>query len=203
MACLYIYRMTADTGFAPCAEKGLLTLACCKGGQMRGDKVINTGLRHRIGIKRDADYTSDDVYILGTYENKFLYLAKVTDVVTMEEYFSGMSKGRTDDIYSLKNGKLVRNDKLRVKDVGEDIHTDPGRVIRDIAGQYVLISDDYTYLGKDAVYIDIVAEHNAKFQETKMYKGKTADAIIKACLKYRDGEKHDPTSPFKKKGGCR
>ena len=150
MTCLYIYRMTDDSGFAPCVEKGLLSLACCKGGQIRNGKVVNTGLRHRIGIHREANYATDDVYILGVYKNKMLYFAKATNVVTMEEYFSGMSKGRTDDIYSLVGGKLVRNKKLR----HEDVHTEPDRVIKDLAGKYVVLSNDYTYLGEDAVAID-------------------------------------------------
>ena len=77
MTCLYIYRLTDDAGFAPCAENGLLSLACCKGGQIRKGKVINTGLRHRIGTHREANYETDDVYILGIYKNKMLYLAKV------------------------------------------------------------------------------------------------------------------------------
>ena len=200
MAYLLIYRMTSDTGFAPCAENGLLSLACCKGGQMRGDKVINTGLRYRIGAKKNnVDYSKDDVYILGTYKDKMLYLARVTDVVTMEQYYSGMSKGRTDDIYKMVNGGLVRNDWLR----DNNVHTKPGRVIRDIAGKYVLLSDDYIYLGEDAVFIDIVAKHNAKFQETKFYADEKAEKIISECKKYSDKKVHYPTEPYRKRGGCK
>lgn len=33
MTYLKMYRLTSDTGLAPCAENGLLSLACCKGGQ--------------------------------------------------------------------------------------------------------------------------------------------------------------------------
>ena len=66
-------------------------------------------MRHRIGAYREADYKNDDVYILGTLNDKMLYLAKITNVVTMDEYFGGMSVGRTDDIYSFrpKNSKLI------------------------------------------------------------------------------------------------
>ncbi len=198
MTYLYIYRMTDDTGFAPCVDNDLLTLACCKGGQIREGKIINTGLRYKIGSKKNGvDYSTDNVYILGTYKDKLLYVARVTDVVTMEEYYSGMSKGRTDDIYSLKKNVLVRNDKLRK----QNVHTDEGRIIRDIAGKYVLISEDFVYLGKDAVRVNLV-EKNARFQETKTYTGDTAEEIVKECFKYRDGKKHEPTKPLKKNGGC-
>ena len=76
MAWVYVYRMTSDTGLAPCVEKGLLSLACCKGGQMRGEKIINTGLRYRIGAQKDADYETDNVYLLGIYKDKMVYILK-------------------------------------------------------------------------------------------------------------------------------
>ena len=73
MTYLYIYRLTSDTGLAPCVHNSLLSLACCKGGQIRNGKPIHTGLRYRIGSKHDgADYNNDKVYLLGTHNNKFL-----------------------------------------------------------------------------------------------------------------------------------
>ncbi len=196
MTCLYIYRLTDDTGFAPCVENGLLSLACCKGGQIRNGKVVHTGLRHRIGVYREADYKNDDVYVLGTLNDKMLYLAKVTNVVTMNEYYGGMSAGRTDDIYSFKDGKLIRNKKLRDKKV----HTDPDRVRKDIAGEYVLLSDDFIYLGADAVIIESITNYFPRFQETKVYQGDIAVKIISECINYKDGTKHAPTKPIYKSG---
>jgi hypothetical protein len=182
--------MTDDSGFAPCVEKGLLSLACCKGGQIRNGKIVNTGLRHRIGIHREANYATDDVYILGVYKNKMLYFAKVTNVVMMEEYFGGMSKGRTDDIYSLVRGKLIRNQNLR----NEDVHTEPDRVVKDLAGKYVVLSDDYIYLGEDAVVIDGITQYYPNFQETKVYTDELAQKIVNECMKYRDNKEHAPTA---------
>ena len=198
MATLYMYRMTDDSGLAPCVENGLLSLACCKGGQIRNGKVVNTGLRHLVG-KRYFKGQKDDVYIVGTYQDKLLYCARVTDVITMGEYYSGMSKGRTDDIYCIKNGKLERNNHL----YKERVHIEDYRVIKDLAGLYVLLSDDYIYLGRDAVHVDVLDEYNPKYQETKTYTGEKAEKIISACLKQRDEKNHAPTKPFPKKGGCR
>ena len=200
---LYMYRLTSDTGLAPCVDNGLWTLAVCKGGQIRNGKPCNAGLRHKIGS--EDQYKSKNIYVLGTYHNKFLYLARVTEVISMEEYFRTRSKGRTDNIYSFKNGSLDRNDFLRK----DKIHTEADRIIKDLAGQYVLISDDFIYLGRDAADIDIVKQYNPNFQETKTYTGKTAEAIIQACESYRDDEKHLPHDPFetktdsKKCGGCK
>lgn len=158
MKAVYVYRLTSDTGLAPCVKNGLLTLACCKGGQIRGEKVISTGLRYRIGTKRKqdgVDYSADDVYILGIFQDKMLYIAKVDNVITMEEYYNGTSKGRTDDIYSINNGKLERNKWLQK----EEVHTEPGRIMRDLAGKYVLLSKDFVYLGKDAVDVRLLEKY--------------------------------------------
>ena len=200
MTYLYIYRLTSDTGLAPCVDNGLLSLACCKGGQIRNGKAIHTGLRYRIGSMRDgANHKKENIYLLGTHKNKFLYLARITNIVTMTEYFSRMSDSRTDNIYILSNGRLIRNQYLRKKEV----HIDLEQNIRDIAGEYVLLSDDFIYLGKDAVFDELVDKYNAKFRETKLYKGEVAELIVAECQKYRDGKKHLPTKPLKKKcGGC-
>lgn len=189
---LYVYRMTNDTGLAPCVKDGILSLACCKGGRICSDKIINTGLRYWIGSKHNGvDYTRDKVYISGTLDGKMVYLARVTSVVTMEEYYSRMSQGRTDDIYDVKKGKISRNKWL----YKEGIHIDKKDILRDIAGKYVLLSDDYIYLGKDAASLDIIRNYNATAREIKTYTAEIADKIIKACYKTQDGKEHLPTDP--------
>lgn len=198
MTYLFIYRMTSDTGLAPCVDNNLLSLACCKGGQVRNGKPIKTGLRYRIGSKRESDYEKDDVHILGIYKNKVLYLARVTEVMPMTEYYLEKSKGRTDDIYRVVNGKLERNNKLR------NIHTkSSGEDKRDIAGEYVLLSDDFIYLGSDAVAVKSIEEYYPKFRETKIYSGEEAKHIIDVCKQSDDKKKHKPTKPLGAKcGGC-
>ena len=84
----------------------------------------------------------------------------------------------------------------------EEVHTDPGQNIRDIAGEYTLLSNDFIYLGRDAVDIDIVSEKNALTRETKYYKGEEAERIIQACISCKDGKVHLPHEPFAKGGGC-
>lgn len=118
----------------------------------------------------------------------------------MSEYFSSMSEGRTDIIYSLADVELVRNHHLW----NEGVHVDEKQNIRDIAEEFVLLSDDFIYLGKDAVFDDMVDKYNARFRETKLYKGEVAELIVEECKKYRDGKKHLPTKPMNKKcGGCK
>ena len=199
MTYLYMYRLTNDTGLAPCVDNGLLSLAVCKGGQIRNGKVCHTGLRYRIGSNKDGyDPENDKVYVLGTYKGKLLYLARVTQIKTMTEYYRDMAKGRTDHIYDVKNGLLVRNKKLRK----QEVHLETEKQIRDMAGEYVLLSDDFMYLGKDAVPVETVTFYGPRFRETKFYTGKTADEIIDACQRYKDNKKHEPNNAFKSKCGC-
>ena len=198
MTYVFIYRMTSDTGFAPCVDNDLLTLACCKGGQIRNGKPRKTGLRYHIGSKRNGiNYLQDKVYIIGTYRDKFLYMALITDVMTMKEYFTDISNGRTDNIYDVKDNNIIRNGNLQ----SEKIHIDELQNIRDVAGEYVLLSDDFIYLGKDAVLIDILKKYGAVYCETKIYDGDIAEQIVAACKNKDDKKKHKPINPLKTKCG--
>ena len=191
---VFLYRLSSDTGFAPCVQEGLLTLSCCKGGQIRNNKPCNTGLRYWIGSKRNGiDYETDSVFVLGTYQNKFLYLAKIQEVVTMEQYFDSKGPKRFDQIYSLKNNRLKRNDHL----MKEGVHTFRDDWIRDFAGKYVLKSWDYIYLGAEACYVEIVSKNNSKSRETKVYSDEIADSIISECQKFKDEKTHKPSSSLK------
>ena len=189
---VYFYRMTHDTGFAPCVyENGYkvsdtLTLACCKGGQIRKcgkaktKKGINTGLRHTIGVRHwdGIKNKTDEVYVVGIMKNRVLYIAQITDICEMKEYFSDeKNKNRLDSIYNYsetpefcfdKEFHLVRNNN------NESFHTDKEQeqCRRDELGKYVLISKSFVYFGNkaetntiDKKYFDILP----KRQETKAY----------------------------------
>ena len=191
MTRLFMYRLSDDTGLAPCVQDGLFSLAVCKGGQIRNGKIINTGLRYWIGSRFATEYKKDKIFILGTYHNKFLFIANISEVMTMEEYYQGKSDNRTDNIYSYMNGVLQRNRFL----YKEGVHTQE-QVLRDIAGKYVLLSDDYIYLGREAIDNNLINEYGAKTRETKEYTGKMAEKIIKECEQYRDSKVHFPHNPL-------
>ena len=58
---IFAYRLAWDTGFAPCLDHNVFTLACCKGGQVRRGKDIFTGLRYQIGQYRSRN-PEDQIY---------------------------------------------------------------------------------------------------------------------------------------------
>lgn len=144
---IFTYRVTHDTGFAPCVDDGILTLACCKGGT----ETVKRGLRYFIGRFFEENLQeSVDVYVSGIYDNKLLYLAKINKVIKMTDYFRGKKyKNRLDQIYRL-NGKVLERVPNKLKGTHEEEHY----VKCDINGEYVLISENFVYLGKDAIKVD-------------------------------------------------
>ena len=148
---IFAYRLTNDTGFAPCVDNNILTLACCKGGQVRKEKDVCWGLRYSIG-KYAKEYPDDEIYVIGIYKNRLLYCAKATEIIEMTEYYSEEQKAkygkRKDHIYDIKNGELKRNNFLK------HIHADKLQYRRDKNGVYVIISNKFSYFGKNAECID-------------------------------------------------
>ena len=63
-------------------------------------------------------------------------------------------------------------------------------------GRYVILSNDYIYLGSDACEIEIVKEFGAKKQETKKYFDDEAKKIIDSCHVYYDNKKITPNQPI-------
>jgi len=187
---IYAYRLTDDTGCAPCIfdlngkHTGVLTLACCKGGRINNEgkaneKEIFTGLRHSIGkdYKDAIKHGKTIVYLLGIYKNKLLYFAQVTEVITMAEYFAPNSKyrNRLDCIYDWLNDKFSRNDnnpKFHPKN-------DTGRHRRDWLGNYVLISNLFAYFGKksSAIPQNLLAIL-PKGQDCKNYAGDSSEGKL-------------------------
>lgn len=144
---IFTYRLTHDTGFAPCVDNGLLTLACCKGGT----KTVKRGLRYFIGRFFEENLQKNvEVYISGIYAGKLLYIAKIDKVITMNEYFCKKEyKGRIDQIYRWDGEELKReNRKLK------GIHNDERSNKCDINGKYVLISKEFVFWGNKAIDID-------------------------------------------------
>ena len=144
---VFTYRLTNDTGFAPCVDNGLLTLACCKGGT----KTVKRGLRYFIGRFFEENLQKDvEAYISGIYKNKLLYIAKIDKVITMNEYFGKSEyKDRTDQIYRI-DGEILKRDKRKLKGIHDDEHSNKC----DINGKYVVISKEFIFLGNKAIDLD-------------------------------------------------
>lgn len=147
---IYAYRLTDDTGNAPCIfdlslkPTRLLTLACCMGGR--------AGMRHTIG-KNYQNQIADgqtEVFVMGIFNNELLYFAQITEIVTMLDYFVPENKyrNRLDCIYdALPKGDYIRNEN------NPNFHSKicTKKHISDWNGEYVLISNCFAYFGRESI----------------------------------------------------
>lgn len=216
----YFYRMTCDTGNAPCifhqkyTPSDLLTLACCKGGQIRHYKGqvknIKTGLRHTVGEDM-KNHPKDCFYVIGLLNDRVVYAAKIKDAIPMTDYFSNREyRNRMDCIYNVdmksSDWKLSRRKSFNLNFHGPD-YVDQHH--HDELGEYVLLSDEFIYQGKNAD-LTIPAELQElmpKHQETKKYSDLPAIVhFVASCL--RKGKKgvFEPTERLDEKNcatkGC-
>lgn len=158
---IYAYTIAYDTGFAPCIANNELTLACCK-----------SNLRYKIGEELLKN-PNENIYLFTlcgkglSKERKFgeeyfyspLYIAKITEIVRTNEYFSVFENGRRDQVYYCgENGEwhsLEDNPHRKpaekfdpVDEVNKDILYMPRKTSQPKLN-YVLKSTDYTYFGNN------------------------------------------------------
>lgn len=153
---IIFYRMTSDTGYAPCVADGMLSLACCKGGTKTGGFQ---GMRWEIGRKlEDGTWDREDtIYVVGVAQSTIIYIARIDRVIAAGDYFSDENyKSRGDCIYEVRDkprkgpgGKEFYFKRTRKSPWfhGPKAHDDH---IRDETGTYVLLSTKFAYYGKES-----------------------------------------------------
>lgn len=94
---LYCYKMTHDTGFAPNPYHGVLTLATCKPVIRRCAKkgYWISGWASNVVQGKDKKYTDK--------AQKLIYLAEISEVISIEEYWNKYPQKRQPD--QLSDGK--------------------------------------------------------------------------------------------------
>lgn len=127
---IYIYKMIADNGGAPCVMGSLLSLAICK------PKIRRTAGKGSL------------VFGFGGkgYEERLIYIARVTAKLEGGAYYREREYARRPDcIYRVENGQPVRNASARY-------HFDSDQRKKDVGfhfeNAFVLLSYDFRYLGK-------------------------------------------------------
>lgn len=136
---IYTYILAHDTGFAPCIENNLFTLATCKPL-----------------IRSSAKIGDIIIGFYGKNEKKYNYaiafIAVVTDKMDFKEYYNKF-QNRTDCIY---------NDKL--EQLSNEYHKCNNRNT-DLNGKYVLLSNDFIFFGNKNIkisesYIEMIPRRN-------------------------------------------
>ena len=112
---IYTYKERFFTGFAPCFQKGVLSLACCKGAKngngMRQSicKAIEAGNNVWLLSIASKDIIEKGHNFSGIHyaPGDAIYLAKISDTLTWMEYSTDSGyKLRKDSYYVLKDGRV-------------------------------------------------------------------------------------------------
>ena len=139
MARIYLYKLTTDTGQAPCVQDGLLTLAICKpmlrASARAGDLILGFGANH-------MDYPSRAT------DNHLIYIARIDQKLFGREYYGAAEYAdRMDCIYEpvgagfrWRAGARCHGPEHLDHDLG------PGP---DHSRAVVLASRDFRYFGRD------------------------------------------------------
>ena len=130
---IYLYKLTADTGGAPCVQNGLLSLAICK------PMIRRRAMRNDLIFGFAAKSLHPD--------NRLIYVARVTEKLCDGKYYKDTRYARRDDcIYKRKA------DRFKWKK--GSLHHGKKHIVRDL-GSYpkylranVLLSADFRYFGK-------------------------------------------------------
>ena len=128
---IYVYKLTADNGGAPCVQKGLLSLAICKPKIRYSAKVGS--LVFGFGCKG--------------YGERLIYIARVTEKTCGSRYYCDREyAGRRDRIYRCKpNGKAEIRTNARFHRDGSQLSKDVGQHFEHAS---VLLSSEFRYLGR-------------------------------------------------------
>ena len=147
MSKIYLYKLTADTGAAPCIKRGLLSLAICKPMiRMKakvGDLIFGFAAKK---LNRD---------------NRLIYAARITGKLCGGKYYK-------DKRYARRGDCIYRFTAGRFKWKKGSLHHGPKHVDHDL-GRYrrypradVLLSDDFRYFGQAST-----DKYKAKFPKVR------------------------------------
>lgn len=163
---LYAYKETYFTGFAPCFEDNLYTLACCKGNKKNG------GLRRQVCEWIKADPEQHSAWLLSiagqrlemaghnkscfeSYTHKDLItLVRIKGLagITTWAKYSGDYSGRSDSIYRLLDDGTMEHRGISDEHREEHLQdTDLARCMKDypnvqqilLSRQYIVFSDGH------------------------------------------------------------
>ena len=154
MGKLFSYKLTRDTGFAPCPFGGFISLGTCK-PKIRQYKNIDDWIAGFTSIELDKKYR-DNI--------RMIFLMKIERKVTFDEYWNSKefsikkpNKNSVNIIERVGDNyyKPVVKNPLSHRDYKQipNLHHDSSNQKKDISGIYVLISKEFYYFGQSPILI--------------------------------------------------
>ncbi|WP_418420767.1 hypothetical protein [Alistipes indistinctus] len=141
---LYSYKMTDGSGFAPNPYHGILTLATCK-PRMRHNTQVGNWV---------AGFTSARCGNTPVGQEKLIYLMKVTEKLTFDEYWEQHPEKHNDPEANHDDPHWCGDNVYRPLGNGEyeqmkNDHHDEKNKAHDLGSKQVLLSEEFYYFGKD------------------------------------------------------
>lgn len=126
---IYVYKIVADNGGAPCITGNLLSLAICKPkirkSAGKGSLIFGFGGKE--------------------YQERLIYIARVTDKLERQDYYQQpVYARRADCIYRVEKGRAERKASARYHVNSDELQKDVGLHFENA---FVLLSNDFRYLG--------------------------------------------------------
>lgn len=163
---IYSYKEQVFTGFAPCFQNGIYSLACCKGAKngkgMRQSvcKAIEDGRTVWVLSIAAGDIKRHNKSGIDYEPGDAIYLAKIDQICTWQEYSTSKEFSRRDDAYYiLKDGKVTWRKKIKdMHDKQDSLEHDcavgpgntKGRTVADVFrdDKQILIAREYYVFDK-------------------------------------------------------
>lgn len=134
---IFVYKLTADNGGAPCVYANKLSLCICKP-------------RIRVSAEENNWIVGFGGRSVHDLSNRLIYIAKVTKKLCNDEYYKNPEYAeRPDCIYQWNEYEKKYEFKKTAKFHGpDDLEHDLGRHLNNYDRAYSLLSDKFIYLGK-------------------------------------------------------
>ena len=142
---MWSYRIVHDKQFAPNPFKGVLTLATCK-PLIRRSKESESG----VWLAGFAAYSVKDGLRPKKGRELLIYLAKISEVMTMQDYWKEYPQKRAQkcgEEFEEHYGDNIYDENLRL--VNDNNHGE-WDFKRDISGKNVLICKEFYYFAPDS-----------------------------------------------------
>ena len=135
---IWSYVLAVDTGFAPCIDDGILSLACCKPLIRRNAKV--------------GDYIFGFMpkKLTGFQQGRLSWMGVVSQIMPFADYMKVYS-GRSDAIYV--SSEISPDGSTDLVHMGGEIHADAKAQQRDIFGQKAIICEPFWYWGQKGIFM--------------------------------------------------
>ena len=151
---LYSYKMTHASGFAPNPYYGVLTLATCKPQMRNNTKIGNWIAGWTSKNMRGCRSKSENKYSTEIGEERLIYLAKVTDKLSYNDYWEKHPEKRPDiysKVFERRYGDNIyqpsKDDPTGFVLVKNMHHCTKEKKDCDLKSKYVLICSEFYYFG--------------------------------------------------------